>query len=73
MPNCGWPLKNDPQIKKAITVIVAQRISTVADADLIIVLDDCKISGIGSHKELAASNAVYQEILSSQIGQGGNE
>ncbi|MFT8400595.1 MAG: ABC transporter ATP-binding protein [Lentilactobacillus diolivorans] len=66
-------LKNDPQIKKAITVIVAQRISTVADADLIIVLDDCKISGIGSHKELAASNAVYQEILSSQIGQGGNE
>lgn len=64
-------LKNDPQIKKAITVIVAQRISTVADADLIIVLDDCKISGIGSHKELAASNAVYQEILSSQIGQGG--
>ncbi|KRL69042.1 hypothetical protein FC85_GL002261 [Lentilactobacillus diolivorans DSM 14421] len=52
---------------------MAQRISTVADADLIIVLDDCKISGIGSHKELAASNAVYQEILSSQIGQGGNE
>ncbi len=46
--------------------IIAQRISSVRDADKIIVLDDGKIVGLGTHKELIETNAVYQEINSSQ-------
>ena len=46
--------------------IIAQRISSVKDADRIIVLDDGKISGIGTHEELMASNAIYQEVYESQ-------
>jgi ATP-binding cassette subfamily B multidrug efflux pump len=46
--------------------IIAQRISSVRDADKIIVLDDGKIVGFGTHKELIETNAVYQEINSSQ-------
>lgn len=46
--------------------IIAQRISSVRDADQIIVIDDGKIVGIGNHQELLAQNAVYQEINSSQ-------
>lgn len=64
-------LRTDKQIQRAITVIVAQRISTVADADLILVLDNCQVVGEGSHKQLAASNSVYQDILRSQIGEQG--
>jgi ATP-binding cassette subfamily B protein len=64
-------LRTDKQIQRAITVIVAQRISTVADADLILILDNCQVVGEGSHKQLAASNSVYQDILRSQIGEQG--
>ncbi|MBQ4004845.1 MAG: ABC transporter ATP-binding protein [Firmicutes bacterium] len=46
--------------------IIAQRISSVKDADRIIVLDDGKISGIGTHDELMANNATYQEVYESQ-------
>lgn len=46
--------------------IIAQRISSVRDADQIIVLDDGKIVGIGTHQELLAGNAIYQEINASQ-------
>jgi ATP-binding cassette subfamily B protein len=46
--------------------IIAQRISSVRDADQIIVLDDGKIAGIGAHRELLASNPIYQEINASQ-------
>ena len=46
--------------------IIAQRISSVKDADRIIVLDDGKISGIGTHDELMANNAIYQEVYESQ-------
>lgn len=46
--------------------IIAQRISSVRDADQIFVLDDGKIVGIGTHQELIASNRIYQEINSSQ-------
>lgn len=46
--------------------IIAQRISSVRDADQIIVLDDGKIAGIGTHQELLALNQIYQEINSSQ-------
>jgi ATP-binding cassette subfamily B protein len=46
--------------------IIAQRISSVRDADQIIVLDDGKIAGMGTHQELIAGNAIYQEINASQ-------
>lgn len=61
-------LEKDPALQKAVRVIVAQRISTVADADLILVMDDGQIVGQGTHEDLAAHNQVYQEILSSQLG-----
>ena len=48
-------------------LIVAQRISTIMDADLILVLDQGKVVGQGTHKELLASNEVYQEIAYSQL------
>jgi len=46
--------------------IIAQRISSVRDADQILVLDDGKIAGIGTHRELLANNKIYQEINASQ-------
>jgi ATP-binding cassette subfamily B protein len=49
-----------------ITIIVAQRINTIVDADIIAVLDKGRIAGIGTHQELLQSNAVYQEIVHSQ-------
>lgn len=57
------------------TIIIAQKITSVADADKIIVLDDGEMVGIGSHKTLMNSCDVYQEIFKSQIGREmtGNE
>jgi len=60
-------LRQDKQIQKSVVVIVAQRIATVADADLILVLDDGKLVGKGTHAELKANNEVYQEIMKSQL------
>ena len=48
------------------TLIIAQRISSVMDADMILVLDDGKISGIGTHDQLMASNQIYREVYQSQ-------
>jgi ATP-binding cassette subfamily B multidrug efflux pump len=48
-------------------IMVTQRISTIKDADLIIVLDDGKLAGVGTHEELLNESSVYQEICSSQI------
>ena len=48
-------------------LIVAQRISTIMDADLILVLDQGKVVGQGTHKELLDNNEVYQEIAYSQL------
>lgn len=53
--------------RDATKIIVAQRISTVMDADQIIVLDQGKVAGIGTHKSLLANNKVYQEIAYSQL------
>ncbi|MCH5293128.1 MAG: ABC transporter ATP-binding protein [Treponema sp.] len=47
-------------------IIIAQRISSVKDADMIIVLDDGKISGIGTHDALLESNHIYREVFESQ-------
>jgi len=67
--------KTDSNLRKALKeetdnatfVIVAQRVSTIMDADQIIVLDDGKIAGIGKHKELLKDCRVYQEIVYSQL------
>ena len=53
----------------AVVFIVAQRISTIRNADQIIVLDEGKIAGIGSHQQLMATCSVYQEIARSQLSQ----
>ncbi|MER2124231.1 MAG: ABC transporter ATP-binding protein [Exiguobacterium indicum] len=57
------------ETREATVLIVAQRVSTVIDADQIIVLDEGKVAGIGTHDELFADNAVYQEIVKSQLSE----
>ncbi len=55
------------ELADSTKIIIAQRISSVKDADLIVVMDDGKITGIGKHDELMQSNEEYQEIYNSQI------
>ena len=55
--------------KEATTIIVAQRISTILNADKIIVLDDGHMAGIGSHKELMKNCEVYRQIAMSQLSE----
>ncbi|MBO0600231.1 ABC transporter ATP-binding protein [Sporosarcina sp. E16_3] len=57
------------ETEQATVVIVAQRVSTVVDADQIIVIDDGGIAGIGTHEELLEHNQVYREIVESQISE----
>ena len=69
--------KTDSALRKAIrentkettTIIVAQRISTILNADLILVLDDGKAAGIGTHKELMKNCEVYRQIAMSQLSE----
>jgi ATP-binding cassette subfamily B protein len=56
-----------PITGEATVVIVAQRVSTIADADQIIVLEDGLVAGIGTHDELLATSGTYQEIVESQL------
>ncbi|KRM22385.1 ABC transporter transmembrane region family protein [Latilactobacillus graminis DSM 20719] len=63
-------LTEDAEIQKSVVVIVGQRVSTVADADTILVLDEGQLVGKGSHAELKANNTTYQEIINSQIREG---
>lgn len=74
--------KTDALIRKAFReeipdttkIIIAQRISSVEDADMIIVLDDGHISGVGTHEELLKSNEIYKEVYTSQVkGVGSHE
>lgn len=53
-------------------LIIAQRISSVMDADRIIVLDDGHLSGFGTHEELLASNEIYRDVYESQTNGGGD-
>lgn len=55
-----------PETRDALVVIVAQRVSTITNADLILVLDHGHVVGRGTHEELLATNATYQEIAHSQ-------
>jgi ATP-binding cassette subfamily B protein len=64
-------MKDIPNTTK---IIIAQRVNSVMDADKIIVLDNGKINGIGTHKELLKNNKIYQEVYSSQMkGSDNNE
>ncbi|HEX9067959.1 MAG TPA: ABC transporter ATP-binding protein, partial [Ktedonobacterales bacterium] len=58
-----------PRITNASVFIVAQRVSTIMDADQIIVLDDGRIAGIGTHRELMGSSEAYREIVASQMSE----
>ena len=63
--------KQSPDITK---IIIAQRIASVQDADKIIVLDDGRINGVGTHDELIENNEIYREIYESQVkGSGEGE
>ena len=70
--------KTDALIRKAMKeeipnttkIIIAQRISSVEDADVIIILDDGKINGIGNHESLLINNEIYKEIYESQTKGG---
>ena len=70
----------DAKIRKAFReeipgttkIIIAQRISSVQDADRILVLDNGQINGLGTHAELLATNAIYQEVYNSQTQGGGD-
>ncbi|NLL70827.1 MAG: ABC transporter ATP-binding protein [Epulopiscium sp.] len=57
------------EIKDSTVIIVAQRVSTIMDADQILVLDEGEIVGIGKHKELLNTCKVYREIVSSQLSE----
>ena len=62
-------LKNDlPDMTK---IVIAQRISSIEEADQIIVLDNGEINGIGTHKQLLESNDIYREVYQSQTQKGG--
>ena len=56
-----------PHTEQATVLIVAQRVSTIMDADLILVLEDGRIVGSGTHDELLDTNQTYQEIVNSQL------
>jgi ATP-binding cassette subfamily B multidrug efflux pump len=57
------------ETEDATVIIVAQRVSTIMDADRIIVLDDGEVVGMGTHKELLKTNKVYYEIVTSQLSE----
>jgi ATP-binding cassette subfamily B multidrug efflux pump len=57
------------ETKDATVIIVAQRVSTILDADCILVLEEGKLAGMGSHKELMSTCEVYREIVASQLSE----
>ena len=60
------------EIPNTTKLIIAQRISSVQDADRIIVLDNGELNGFGTHEELLQTNAIYRDVYESQTGGGGD-
>ena len=58
------------EIPDTTRIIIAQRVSSVEDADVIIVMDKGEISGIGTSEELLKTNAIYREVYESQMKGG---
>ncbi len=52
-----------------MVIVIAQRISSILDADRIIVLDEGRVAGIGTHRQLLKSCIVYQQIAASQLSE----
>lgn len=61
------------EIPNTTKIIIAQRISSVEDADKIIVMDNGEINGIGTHEELLKNNEIYREVYNSQVKGGGDD
>ena len=64
-------LKND--LPETTKIVIAQRISSIEDADQIIILDDGKVNAIGTHEELLKNNQIYQEVYYTQNKVGGDK
>ena len=64
-------LRND--IPETTKIVIAQRISSIEDADQIIIVDDGKVNAIGTHEQLLKSNAIYQEVYNTQNRVGGDQ
>ncbi len=60
-------------LKDTTKIIIAQRVTSVMEADQILVLEDGRVNGIGTHAQLLAENAIYREIYESQMKGGGEE
>ncbi len=60
------------EIPGTTKIIIAQRISSVQDADRIIVMDDGRIHGVGTHEELLKNNEIYRDVYESQVGGSGD-
>jgi ATP-binding cassette subfamily B protein len=58
------------EIPDTTKLIIAQRVSSVQDADKIIVLDNGRVNAVGTHEELLRDNRIYQEVYNSQVGGG---
>ena len=61
------------EIPETTKIIIAQRIASVQDADLIVVMDNGRIDGLGTHEELLQANQIYREVYESQTKGGADD